>query len=259
MTENFYDKAMALQQEKTARTADMADQRQLLFRLLALKAGEDFLEVGSGNGIFVREAMPLLGATARVVGVDTSPDMVALSKAICPDATFMEGSATDLPVDDGAFDVAMMAQVLCFVDDVDGALRELYRVLKPGGRIVLLDTHWDSLVWAIPDPDLRQKIRGWIARPYVRDDIPADLSARLREAGFAVTGRHIHPVVNWSLEPDTYSAQLIEYFKPMAAEEGSDSTKQLNAWIEMLSTRSERGAYLFSLCRYVFCAEKPVS
>lgn len=257
MTENFYDREMSLQQEKTARTPDMVGQREALFLRLNLQPGEDLLEVGCGNGIFLREARDRLGPDSNVVGIDYSPDMIELSRSVCPNAVIHEGSATNLPVKDEQFDVASMAQVLCFVDDSTKAVRELYRSLKPGGRVVILDTHWDSLVWNIPDNKLNRKLRDWIAKPYIRDDIPSILSRDLTDAGFVIDERTIHPVINWSLETDSYSGQLIEYFKPMANEEGPSAIELLDDWVASLRALSDSGGYHFSICRYIFCATKP--
>jgi arsenite methyltransferase len=57
------------------------------------------------------------------------------------------GDATALPFPDGAFDAAAAVQVYAYVEDLDMALAELFRVLRPGGRAVVLDTDLDSMVW----------------------------------------------------------------------------------------------------------------
>ena len=64
---------------------------------------------------------------------------------------FREGSVTDLPFPDGAFDAAVCTQVYEYVEDMPLALREAARVLRPGGRLVVLDTDWDSIVWRSSD------------------------------------------------------------------------------------------------------------
>ena len=70
--------------------------------------------------------------------------------------------ATALPYPDRSFDAAVCVQVLEYVKDIGAALSELYRVLRPGGRTVIVDTDWDSLVWHASDPGLMHRVlRAW--------------------------------------------------------------------------------------------------
>ncbi len=134
MGKQFYDEDMARQQEKLAATPDMAAQRLVMLNVLDLKDGERVLDVGSGNGIFVREMLSVVGESGHVCGVDSAEPMVSMATALCPSGQFLQGDATDLPVEDSSFDVVTASQVLCFVSAINKALSEMFRVLKPGGR-----------------------------------------------------------------------------------------------------------------------------
>ena len=256
MPSNFYDKSASRKQEITALTDDMVRQREVLFDALGLKAGERLLEVGSGNGIFCQEAWERMAQSGAIVGVDYSEDMVEMAASRCPHAEFLQADACHLPTADHQFDATVLAQVLCFVDDVEKAVSELYRTLKPGGRLVILDTDWDSLVWPCEDRALYEKLLEWIVRPYTSSHVPSVLSGILKRAGFEITGRFAHPIVNWELNQDNYSGQLVAYFSTMAEDDGPQHLSALNHWVSDLEARSKRGEYLFSLCRYVFCAQK---
>ncbi len=144
---DFYNAEMAAQQERMARTKDMVRQRSEHMRFLSPKPGEQILELGSGNGIFARDLVESVGSEGHVIGLDFSEAILETARHICPDGEFVQGDAQDLPFEDGTFDAIAAAQLFCFLGDVERALLEAYRVLKPGGRIVILDTDWDTLIW----------------------------------------------------------------------------------------------------------------
>jgi ubiquinone/menaquinone biosynthesis C-methylase UbiE len=91
----------------------------------------DVLEVGCGTGRLLARVAPL---ARRAVGVDLSPGMLAHARARGLDV--VEGDATSLPFDDASFDVAFSFKVLPHVEDLRGALREMARVVRPGGVVL---------------------------------------------------------------------------------------------------------------------------
>lgn len=94
--------------------------------------GKRVLEVGSGTGLLLEKLAP---HAAAAVGVDLSPGMLAHARARGLDVHL--GSATALPFDDASFDVVCSFKVLAHVPDIELALREIDRVLRPGGVAVL--------------------------------------------------------------------------------------------------------------------------
>src|SRR5262245_64392297 len=89
-----------------------------------------------------------VGPTGTVVGVDRSAQMLAAARkrsAGHENISFREGEATALPVDEESFDAALCVQVLEYVPDVVGALTEMHRALRPGGRVVVWDVDWSTV------------------------------------------------------------------------------------------------------------------
>lgn len=134
-------------------------------------AGRPLLDVGCGDGTY---AIALTGQGARVVGVDLSAEMIPSAGARARSAgrspVFVRADLNRLPFPDRSFDAVLAVTVLCFVRDVGRALREMRRVLAPGGRLVLGDLHRWSL-WA-----LGRRVRGALGSPIWR-------SARFHSAG----------------------------------------------------------------------------
>jgi ubiquinone/menaquinone biosynthesis C-methylase UbiE len=98
--------------------------------------GERVLDVACGTGIVARLAHERVGSTGTAVGIDVSPGMLDVAKAVAPAITWLQGSALDLPVPDEArFDVVVCQQGLQFFPDRSLAARQMRRVLAPGGRL----------------------------------------------------------------------------------------------------------------------------
>jgi len=98
--------------------------------------GERVLDLAAGTGT---SSEPLADAGVDVVPCDFSPGMVEVGRRRRPDLPFVVGDATDLPFGDAEFDAVTISFGLRNVVDTDKALREMYRVTKPGGRLVICE------------------------------------------------------------------------------------------------------------------------
>jgi SAM-dependent methyltransferase len=103
-------------------------------------SGDHVLDVGTGTGLVAREAAEHVGTDGRVVGIDTSEAMLAEARAAPagrPNVSFARMAAETLDLPDREFDVALSLFAVTHFADPAAALREMHRVLTPGGRLVL--------------------------------------------------------------------------------------------------------------------------
>ncbi|HEY7094637.1 MAG TPA: methyltransferase domain-containing protein, partial [Ktedonobacterales bacterium] len=174
-----------------------------------------------------------------------------------PWAEFHVGDANTLPYEDGSFDVATATQIYNYVADLPTALRELYRVLRPGGRALVLETDWDALVWNTTDRErMRRVLTVWLehsAHAY----LPRALTPLLRNAGFHVTHEAVFPLFNPRYAPDTFSYGLIDFIVSFVQGRAGVSAEEAQAWADELRERGQADEYFFSLNRYVFLAARP--
>jgi ubiquinone/menaquinone biosynthesis C-methylase UbiE len=110
--------------------------QEIIDRARPIGAADRILDVGCGTGIVARLLRKRLGGGARITGADASPDMIAMAQKLAPELDWHEANATKLPFDDASFELVVCQQMLQFVSEPRAALREIRRVLVPGGRLV---------------------------------------------------------------------------------------------------------------------------
>lgn len=243
--------------ERTYATPDVAGQRAEVLARLDPRVGERILDVGSGPGYLVASLAEVVGPDGAVHGLDPSPSMNALARTRTADRPWVyvdEGDAAALPYPDAWFDAAVSTQVYEYVADVPAALAELRRVLRPGGRALVLDTDWDSVVWHTADRALHRRIMAVWDEHLVDPHLPAALPGHLHRAGFRVTGRSLVPLFNPVYDPDSYSVATIATIGGFVRGRGGVTAADVDAWAADLRARGERDEYLFSMNRYCFTA-----
>jgi len=238
-------------------TPDVVAQRDETLRRLALKSGEYVIDIGCGPGFLCESMAADVTATGRVLGIELSEDLVRFATERKSKAwiDYRVGDAVMLDVPSAAFDVIVSTQVVEYIPDADAALREMHRVLRPGGRGILVDTDWDTVVWHASDPDRMQRIlRAWDDH-CVHPHLPRSLIPRLRAAGFVAEGVDAYTIVNTVHDPNTYSFGIARLMAEFLEKKKFD--RELIAdWRADLADLGRRNAYFFSINRYFFAVSK---
>jgi ubiquinone/menaquinone biosynthesis C-methylase UbiE len=155
-----------------------------------VRLGARVLDVACGTGVLARTAAARVGPAGAVTGLDVNPGMLAVARRHAPGIEWREGRAEALPFAEASFDAVLCQFGLMFFDDRLGALREMLRVLRPGGMLAV--AVWEAQArapgYAAMAGLLRRLFGDEVAvsldAPYCLGDIRA-LRALLAEAGLA--------------------------------------------------------------------------
>jgi demethylmenaquinone methyltransferase/2-methoxy-6-polyprenyl-1,4-benzoquinol methylase len=201
-TANDYDRI-----ERVLALGSGSRYRRAALQRAQLSAGAQVLDVGIGTGLVAREALALIGPHGRLVGVDPSPGM--MGEATLLGVELLCGRAEALPQPDATSDFVSMGYALRHIADVSSAFAEFFRVLRPGGRLLILEitkptgrvgtialkTYMRTVVPVIAQVVARKRDTAELWRYYwdtIEACIPPDsVLDALRRAGFASAQRHV--------------------------------------------------------------------
>jgi demethylmenaquinone methyltransferase/2-methoxy-6-polyprenyl-1,4-benzoquinol methylase len=181
--------------------------RRALVSAVAPRDGERVLDVATGTGMVAAEL--LWSAECSVVGIDQSVAMLAAARARFAGAAsrveLIEGQAEALPFADGSFDALTFTYLLRYVDDPAATVRELARVLRPGGRIASLEFGVPPLAPAY-----------WAWRFYTAVGLPT--LGRLASREWAEVGRFLGPSIRGFYERHPLE-RIVSYWEQAGLEE----------------------------------------
>jgi ubiquinone/menaquinone biosynthesis C-methylase UbiE len=218
---------------------------------LALPHGETALDVGCGDGESTRHMAAAAGAA---VGVDRSQAAVDNARRLTGpeyEARFEKAEPQDLPFPDATFAGIRVDRSLQHADDVAAATAEIWRVAKPGARIVAVEPDWDTLAF---DAGPLSATRA-VARAYadgVRNPIVGrQIARRLRNLGATSVTAEPRAAAITSLEP-----AAAQYGLARLAEAALNKSAA-RAWLNTLSQRDAEGTFLCAVTYFLVSAQKP--
>ena len=254
-----YDKAAAQSIERSYNTPDISRQRLQTLKSLALNAGEHVVDVGCGTGFLVSEMAAVVGESGHLAGVDFSQDMLDVASKRCeslPQVTLRQGSADALPLEDASFDAASCTQVLLYVPDLQKSIAELARVLKPGGRLAVIETDWRGIVLNSANSSTTDRIFNAFDENVPNANLPARLIPMLKAHGFGAIKVDAIPIINTSNNAANFSAGALKWASELAVKEKKVSALEAEVWLEDIEKKAAAGEYFFCVNRFLFSAVK---
>ncbi|MEM1428806.1 MAG: methyltransferase domain-containing protein [Pseudomonadota bacterium] len=239
------------------RGADITRRRVENLAALAPRPGERILDLGCGQGMLTEELARAVGESGRVTGIDPSPEMRAEATARCSgygQIEILEGHAGAVPLDDGTCDAAISLQVFEYLADIPAALRDLHRILRPAGRLVIGDMAFGTLFWASDDPARMDRMcRSWDTH-VIDANLPARLPQDLGATGFHLVEMRPLPLVATTLRPDGLPFMSMHLMRNHAVRKGHVSQDEADAWFAEQQVRSDADRFFFSLTHLIAIA-----
>ena len=254
-----FDEQASRRLESIYLTPDVVAQRTQVMHLLKPEPGQRALDIGCGPGLTTQALAEAVGDKGQVLGVDIAAPMLAIARRRCAGMAQVGFELCDvnaLPCADASIDIALASQVYEYVDPIDVALKELARVIRPGGRAVLVDTDWESAVWASHDDvRMRRVLESWnehIPHP----QLPRTLKRRMENAGFSSVKVAVVPLLNDAYDRQTYSVGMMDMIGNFVTGRNGLSAEDVAAWKADAAAIGAENGYFFSLSRYVFIGER---
>ncbi len=256
-----FDARAAAQLERMYSSPQVVAQRAALRRILAARPGETGVDVGCGLAHLTLDLARDVAPGGRIVAFDNSEHMAGEAAAgvaaagLAADVTVRQGDATALDLADASVDFVVAAQVYSYVPEVARAVAEAARVLRPGGRLAVLETDWDLCTFESSDPGLTRRMIEARAHHFAHPHLPRQLHRLLRAAGLRLAVCEAVPLVETCFDPESFGAGMLPVMRNAAVRSGIDKDV-VDRWIADVRSRTADGEYFFAAIRFVFVARR---
>lgn len=225
-------------------------------QMLDIIEGDHVLDIGCGIGERAAQMAELVGPTGKVIGTDLSDTMVSASRQRYGDSglpvEFHVAEACEQPFPDRSFDKVRTERVLMYVSDIPRAFSEFRRVLKDGGKLLVVDFAWDSLIFGHGDAPLTRRITHYVCDSFPNGRIGADLFRTFHDFNF--TDIDVRPLGYTA--PLEFTRRVIGGILDSGVQNGNFSNEEIDGWWLELEEADRKGVFLTSFQGFIVAGIK---
>jgi len=228
---------------------------------MKIESAAAVLDLGCGTGIAARAIARRRTFGGHITGVDVSAYLICAAKRLAEEeglASAIEFRTEDsqrLDLPDASFDAAVAHTLVSHVQDPIAVLRELARIVKPGGAVGIFDGDYASLTFGTDDPakgkaDDETIINAIVTNPRVMRQMPQ----LLRQAGLELTASFSHVVAD--IGKADFWAPAIQSFLRLLPKAGAMTESDAQAWVDAMVKRSDQGVFFGASNYYSYVATR---
>ena len=243
-----FNKEAGRNQRLVASSCAGISRRQAILESLSIGADYKIIDVGCGAGYLVEELSKALGDEGRVFALDPSEDQLEEARNRCSgfsNVTFFQGFADDIELENDACDVVTSTQAFEYIKDVDKALAESTRVLKPGGAFVNVSILWDYFRFYGAEEKLNNRIHEAFRAHCHHQMLPMEMDGKLRALGYRyITNRSLAFLI--TRRDQNSPARYLEAMVASFAVSQGISESEVNDWKRQLVDAETNGRFGFT-------------
>lgn len=225
---------------------------------LALRPGESAVDIGSGAGSDTLTFATAVGSTGTAIGVEPDPELIATAERRATEAgstaRFHSGDAYGIPFGAGSFDAALCERVFQHLTAPARAANEIARVLRPGGRAVVVDVDWGTAIVHPGEVKVVRQIIDTLCAATTNPHAGRRLPGVLTKVGLVIDDIGSHALVQ---DRSVGAGALVTRISAMAVARGAITEAQRDTLLADLRRGGETGDILLSVTMFAVLAHKP--